>query len=153
MSSMQLDYTPFSGVAPTDQPEFPHPFYSYRDEEDGEEARTVRCFLSLVAGLFTQRRIKLVELQMCALSATLRSKPEWWRKYTDPDIRARWVKEALEQGLNQKQVDYVLAELAGYAALRDTATGIEVSNWSTVPRVRLIRSRCPATIRSGSRTR
>ncbi|KZW01845.1 hypothetical protein EXIGLDRAFT_28354 [Exidia glandulosa HHB12029] len=64
---------------------------------------------------------------MCALSATLRSKPEWWRKCMDPGIMRRWEKEALDQTLSQKQVDYVLKELKYYASLRDEVTGIEVS--------------------------
>ncbi|EJD36709.1 hypothetical protein AURDEDRAFT_92590 [Auricularia subglabra TFB-10046 SS5] len=64
---------------------------------------------------------------MCALSATLRSKPDWWCKIKDTGIMARWKKEAMEQGLGEKHVDYVLAELDDYAKLRDEATGIEVS--------------------------
>lgn len=91
-----------------DRESFPHPFYE-RDEEDGEPARTVS------------------ELEMCALSATLRSKPEWWKKVKDDDIVARWKKEAMEHGLGEKHVDYVLAELHDYADQRDDATGIEVS--------------------------
>lgn len=65
---------------------------------------------------------------MCALSAALRAKPEWWRKCTDPDIRARWTQEALEQDedMPPEQVNYVLDELAGYSSLRDEKTGIEV---------------------------
>lgn len=63
---------------------------------------------------------------MCALSAALREKPEWWRKFKDPEIRARWEAEALQQGLTQKQFDYVLDELNGYLALRDEATAMEV---------------------------
>ena len=64
---------------------------------------------------------------MCALSATLLAKPEWWRKYQDQEICARWKQEAIAQGLSEAQVDYVLAELTRYAALRDDMTGIEVS--------------------------
>ncbi|EJD36706.1 hypothetical protein AURDEDRAFT_154543 [Auricularia subglabra TFB-10046 SS5] len=91
-----------------DRESFAHPFLA-RDEEDGEPARTVE------------------ELKMCALSATLRSKPEWWRKVKDAAIVARWKKEALEQGLGEKHVEYVLAELHDYVTLRDDATGIEIS--------------------------
>ena len=70
---------------------------------------------------------------MCALSAVLRSKPQWWTKYTDPVIRARWKSEAVgapvpygDIPLKEDEVDYVLDELAHYAALRDPVTGIEV---------------------------
>ena len=71
---------------------------------------------------------------MCALSATLRSKPKWWTKYTDPEIRARWKQEAAgatppfgDIPLKEEEVDYVLDELSHFAALRDTNTGIEAS--------------------------
>lgn len=63
---------------------------------------------------------------MCALSATLRNKPEWWRKASEPEIRAKWKVEAVAQGLSEAQVEYALDELKGYAALRDEVTGIEV---------------------------
>ena len=98
---------------------------------------------------------------MVKLSAAIRSKPTWWEKYKDPEIRARWKAEALgskfvwieaatmlvpfegheqymkdaQEGitlddliviLTEKQVEYVLDELDGYAKLRDEKTGIEV---------------------------
>ena|ERR1700733_156390 len=71
---------------------------------------------------------------MCALSATLRSKPKWWTKYTDPEIRARWKQEAVSATppfgdipLKEEEVEYVLDELFHFAALRDINTGIEAS--------------------------
>ena len=71
---------------------------------------------------------------MCALSATLRSKPKWWTKYTDSEIRARWKQEAVgatppfgDISFKEEEVDYVLDELSHFAALRDTNTGIEAS--------------------------
>ncbi|VDB86904.1 unnamed protein product [Peniophora sp. CBMAI 1063] len=74
------------------------------------------------------------ERNMCALSAVLRSKPEWWTKFTDSTIRSRWKSEAIgapvpygEISLKKDEVEYVLDELAHYAALRDPTTGIEVS--------------------------
>ncbi|KZV69678.1 hypothetical protein PENSPDRAFT_753199 [Peniophora sp. CONT] len=74
------------------------------------------------------------ERNMCALSAVLRSKPQWWTKYTDPVIRARWKSEAVgapvpygEIPLKEDEVDYVLDELAHYAAMRDPVTGVEAS--------------------------
>ena len=70
---------------------------------------------------------------MCALSAVLRSKPEWWTKYTDPAIRARWKSEAVgapvpygDIPLTEDEVEYVLDELEHYAAWRDPEMGIEV---------------------------
>ncbi|MFF3016908.1 DUF4246 domain-containing protein [Streptomyces sp. NPDC057939] len=69
----------------------------------------------------------LRELQMMRCSSHIRAKPEWFDKMNDADIVARWTREALAQGLTEAQVRYVLAELAHYAALRDAATGIEVS--------------------------
>ncbi|SJL12728.1 uncharacterized protein ARMOST_16159 [Armillaria ostoyae] len=74
------------------------------------------------------------ELTMCELSATIRDKPNWWEKYKDPAIRAKWKEEAATQTgsyecrlLQEDEIDYVLDELEGYAAVRDPATGIEAS--------------------------
>jgi len=36
-------------------------------------------------------------MRMCAMSHAIREKPRWWEKIKDPDIVARWRKEALEQ--------------------------------------------------------
>ncbi|MFF7178013.1 DUF4246 family protein [Streptomyces sp. NPDC008121] len=69
----------------------------------------------------------LRELQMMQCSAHIREKPGWFDKRNDPDIVARWTREAVAQGLTEAQVRYVLAELAHYAALRDGRTGVEVS--------------------------
>jgi hypothetical protein len=67
------------------------------------------------------------ELQIMRCSAHIRAKPEWFEKMKDPEIVARWTREAVAQGLTEAQVRYVLAELVHYAALRDGRTGIEVS--------------------------
>ncbi|MEU9236275.1 DUF4246 domain-containing protein [Streptomyces subrutilus] len=69
----------------------------------------------------------LRELEMMRCSSHLRAKPGWFDKMNDADIVARWTREAVDQGLTEAQVRYVLAELAHYAALRDGRTGIEVS--------------------------
>lgn len=63
---------------------FPHPFYvrdgnPFDDHGPGDTSRTV------------------VELRMCALSASIRNKSEWWKKKDDPAIRAKWREEALSQ--------------------------------------------------------
>ncbi|KAJ7912500.1 hypothetical protein B0H13DRAFT_2007003 [Mycena leptocephala] len=83
----------------------------------------------------------LFELAMYELSWAIRSKPEWQRKAADPEIRERWRREALEQAaaasasqensedvhvcLTDKMIDYVLAELDGYAKIADNERGIE----------------------------
>ncbi|MFE4312072.1 DUF4246 domain-containing protein [Streptomyces sp. NPDC056891] len=69
----------------------------------------------------------LRELEMMGCSSSIRAKPEWFDKMHDADIVARWTREAIDQGLTEAQVRYVLAELAHYAALRDPRTGVEVS--------------------------
>ncbi|EJD02430.1 uncharacterized protein FOMMEDRAFT_29447 [Fomitiporia mediterranea MF3/22] len=104
----------------------------------------------------------LHELAMVKLSASIREKPNWWLKYTDPEIRARWRKEAQEMALvwieratmlvpfedaskyitgdhgqgsilnstvtlTEKEVDYILDELDGYAKLREEQSGIQAS--------------------------
>ncbi|MCB5181919.1 DUF4246 domain-containing protein [Streptomyces antimicrobicus] len=69
----------------------------------------------------------LRELQMMECSAHIRAKQGWFEKMNDADIVARWTREAVEQGLTEAQVRYVLDELRHYAALRDERTGIEVS--------------------------
>ncbi|KAF8601423.1 hypothetical protein BDV93DRAFT_524809 [Ceratobasidium sp. AG-I] len=71
----------------------------------------------------------LVELEMIRLSAALRRKPDWWIKFREEDILAKWRTEALAQAQQMKEshVDYVLQELDGYAKLRDEETGAEVS--------------------------
>ncbi|MER5965239.1 DUF4246 domain-containing protein [Streptomyces sp. NPDC002057] len=69
----------------------------------------------------------LGELRMMQCSAHIRAKPGWFDKMNDADIVARWTREAVDQGLTEAQVRYVLAELVHYAALRDARTGIEVS--------------------------
>ncbi|MFH8701641.1 DUF4246 domain-containing protein [Streptomyces chartreusis] len=69
----------------------------------------------------------LRELQMMQCSAHIRAKPGWFDKMNDAGVVARWTREAVEQGLTEAQVRYVLAELAHYAALRDERSGVEVS--------------------------
>ncbi|MEU2548723.1 DUF4246 domain-containing protein [Streptomyces roseolus] len=69
----------------------------------------------------------LRELEMMECSAHIRAKSGWFEKRNDADVVARWTREAVAQGLTEAQVAYVLAELAHYAALRDGATGVEVS--------------------------
>ncbi|KAJ6510571.1 hypothetical protein C8R45DRAFT_1059730 [Mycena sanguinolenta] len=77
------------------------------------------------------------ELLMYQLSWAIRSKPDWQRKAADPEIRRKWHQEALQQQaarskdpsvevcLTEKMIDYVLAELDGYAKIADNERGIE----------------------------
>ncbi|MEU0697226.1 DUF4246 domain-containing protein [Streptomyces niveus] len=69
----------------------------------------------------------LREIQMMRCSSQIRAKPRWFDKMNDADIVARWTREAVDQGLTEAQVRYVLAELRHYAQLRDGRTGVEVS--------------------------
>ncbi|KAJ7117882.1 hypothetical protein C8R43DRAFT_1153902 [Mycena crocata] len=80
-----------------------------------------------------KRSVLLAELRY-ELSWALRSKPEWQRKASDPNILSKWRREATEQQeciidedekLTEKMVDYVLAELTGYANIADNERGIE----------------------------
>ncbi|MFI6412026.1 DUF4246 domain-containing protein [Streptomyces sp. NPDC050585] len=88
---------------------FPLPFQASRSLSYAAPPRTLR------------------ELQMMQCSAHIRSKPRWFEKMRDPAVVARWTREAVDQGMTEAQVAYVLAELAHYAALRDERTGAEVS--------------------------
>ncbi|MFE2263157.1 DUF4246 domain-containing protein [Streptomyces griseosporeus] len=92
----------------TGTPAFPLPFHASRSLSFAQP-RTLR------------------ELQMMECSSHIRAKPGWFEKMNDADIAARWTREAIDQGLTEAQVRYILDELAYYAALRDGRTGIEVS--------------------------
>ncbi|MER7763189.1 DUF4246 domain-containing protein [Streptomyces sp. NPDC097619] len=83
-------------------------------------------FQSTRSPAFTSPRT-LRELQMMQCSAHLRTKPDWSEKMLDAGIAEKWTREAVEQGLTEAQIRYVLAELAHYAAQRDADTGIEPS--------------------------
>ncbi|KAJ7471961.1 hypothetical protein FB451DRAFT_1251521 [Mycena latifolia] len=114
--------TPSVGNKPTW--DLPGPFNAYGSGEWGQEE-------------WGPKPITLCELAMYELSWTLRSKPEWQRKAADPEIRAKWRQEALEQAampdedgdvedlLSEKMIDYVLAELDGYAKIAHKDKGIE----------------------------
>ncbi|KAF9014470.1 hypothetical protein BDZ89DRAFT_995158 [Hymenopellis radicata] len=84
----------------------------------------------------------IVELQMCALSAAIRDKPDWQKKMKNLEILAKWREEALEQHpdeedleawkLTVEMIDYVLQELEGYARIRDAENGIEIACYERV---------------------
>ncbi|KAF7361405.1 hypothetical protein MSAN_01173600 [Mycena sanguinolenta] len=105
----------------------PNPFEPYAvGQYDGDE--------------WGPRPFTTFERTMCELSWALRSKPDWQRKAADPEIRSKWRQEALEHQaavaaaaqdpstavcLTEKMIDYVLAELDGYAEIADNERGIE----------------------------
>ncbi|KAF8173759.1 hypothetical protein K438DRAFT_1849927 [Mycena galopus ATCC 62051] len=82
----------------------------------------------------------LAELRMYGLSWAIRTKPEWQRKISDPAIVEKWRKEALnqqeslniEERLTPNMINYVLTELAGYARLSDSNTGIECGPFDAI---------------------
>ncbi|KAJ7257557.1 hypothetical protein B0H12DRAFT_1210112 [Mycena haematopus] len=75
----------------------------------------------------------LAELRIYQLSWQLRRKLDWQCKASNPSIRAKWRREVLGQQkgikldkqMTEKMVDYVLAELEGYANIADNERGIE----------------------------
>ncbi|KAJ2705922.1 hypothetical protein FB645_002009 [Coemansia sp. IMI 203386] len=62
------------------------------------------------------------EMNMLKASAELRSTPDWLNKIVDKNTRTRWIgKIKCENGLNNKQASYVIAELFYYAKLQAAA--------------------------------
>ncbi|GAA5848906.1 hypothetical protein JCM8547_006385 [Rhodosporidiobolus lusitaniae] len=102
--------------------------------------------------------VSLHEILMHALSYSIRRKPGWERKYKDPEIRAKWRKEALamempvpvkasEEGegageeenttaaptrLTEKMVDYVLVELELHERDLKDENGIRASCYAKI---------------------
>ncbi|KII93280.1 hypothetical protein PLICRDRAFT_121679, partial [Plicaturopsis crispa FD-325 SS-3] len=81
----------------------------------------------------------LSELAMCYLSAEIRrQESDWWSLIADDDFRNKWIRRAMQRTwiipipsaavqLTERQINYTLDELAGYALLRDTEYHCEVS--------------------------
>ena len=89
MSEGQTDVQASPSADPPAPKRFKHPFtkcaeweYHRLDDDDPTEKDTPRT---------------LIELRMCALSAAIREKPEWWVKFRDETIRAKWREEIMEQ--------------------------------------------------------
>ncbi|KAF9093372.1 hypothetical protein BGX23_003388 [Mortierella sp. AD031] len=88
---------------------FPHP-WTGDDYEDGFPVTLIK------------------ELTMMAVSNTIREKPNWWTKFQDPEIAARWRQEieaaAQEQDrhagyhLDEPEIDYIFKELEWFAQKR-----------------------------------
>ncbi|KAF9225298.1 hypothetical protein BS17DRAFT_778410 [Gyrodon lividus] len=87
----------------------------------------------------------VTDLAMSRFSAFIRREKNWWKYLRDPVIRARWTTEGrghtwivsapsteIEVWLNESQVDYVLAELSGYAQLRDVQHECQVSCYERI---------------------
>ncbi|KAG0247206.1 hypothetical protein BGZ95_008916, partial [Linnemannia exigua] len=45
----------------------------------------------------------ITELTMMAVSNTIREKPQWWLKYKDPEISAKWKQEIESAGLERHE--------------------------------------------------
>ncbi|KAG8999827.1 hypothetical protein FRB90_011942 [Tulasnella sp. 427] len=104
-------------LAPSQRGDFRLPFDDFNDFSIEDECT---------------QAVTLVDLRMGELSYALRTKPEWWKKYKNPEIRTKWEKEALDheiQGgrLTEAEVKYTLDELQGYEKMRDETTGIQQS--------------------------
>ncbi len=61
----------------------------------------------------------LRELAMMTVSATIREKESWERKYRDPIIREKWREESKAILQAPRMFEYVINELAYYESLKD----------------------------------
>ncbi|KAH8798077.1 hypothetical protein DL96DRAFT_1781872 [Flagelloscypha sp. PMI_526] len=108
---------------PVEDADIPHPFCQPDEsafDDDPPEANA-------------EMPLPQVEVQMIALSWSLRQKPNWQEKIKDETILKKWKNEALasqegvlrEMKVTEKMIDYALEELKSYAKLSDHNTGIE----------------------------
>ncbi|KIO23097.1 hypothetical protein M407DRAFT_27424 [Tulasnella calospora MUT 4182] len=82
----------------------------------------------------------ICDLRMQEISYELRSRPAWWTEYKNPQILAQWKAELLSKEdriygngkLTEAEIDYLLAELAGYDMMGDETTGIQQSCFARV---------------------
>ncbi|KAG6841735.1 hypothetical protein C0991_007621 [Blastosporella zonata] len=87
----------------------------------------------------------LTELAMSQFSAELRRIPEWWKLRLDMDVRKKWAQTArecvwdvrtpsssMETSLSEKQIQYILDELEGYALLYDHKNSCQVSSFERI---------------------
>ncbi|KAG8901221.1 hypothetical protein FRB99_005476 [Tulasnella sp. 403] len=111
-------------MTPRGRVSFPHPFKVTQEYDDDDT--------------IGDPSLTVVEQRMSGISYALRSKPNWWEKYRQPDIRAKWKDEAMaiefDHGmkLRGEEVDYVLDELDGFHKMRDDATGVEQANYHRI---------------------
>ena len=72
---------------------------------------------------------------MYQLSATIREKPEWWRKFKDPEIRKKWFEEAKAQQAEVEERwrltdNMVRAQLIGVSfVLMARSSTTRLANW------------------------
>ncbi|KAF9065382.1 hypothetical protein BDP27DRAFT_1424833 [Rhodocollybia butyracea] len=80
----------------------------------------------------------LADLAMSQFSWFIRSQPNWWQSHQNQSVREQWSEKAVDRNwmvttpsstatvhLSDKQIAYVLDELAGYALLRDEVSCFE----------------------------
>ncbi|KAK0466274.1 uncharacterized protein EV420DRAFT_1617565 [Desarmillaria tabescens] len=81
------------------------------------------------------------DLAMSRLSATIRRQKDWWLSYRQKTFKSDWIQKACDRvweiplpcgehskvKLSERQAEYVLEELEGYALLRDQANKCQVS--------------------------
>ncbi|KAH8831228.1 hypothetical protein DL96DRAFT_1777437 [Flagelloscypha sp. PMI_526] len=99
----------------------PHPFHS-RDGWGGSSQNE-------------EPPLTLAEMRMITLSWAIRQKDNWFEKYKDPIIRAKWREEALaqqedklmEEKLTENMIDFVLEELKVYENLIHKESGIQLA--------------------------
>lgn len=82
--------------------EFCHPFVDAMGPEN-RAIQSPRC---------------LEEKKIIEISSSIRSKPEWWIKYKNPEILDRWRSELTVQGVKENVIDFVFKELEYYDKLR-----------------------------------
>ncbi|VVT56564.1 uncharacterized protein SAPINGB_P005153 [Magnusiomyces paraingens] len=143
MSQEELRY-PVSGIAPY------KPNYklrnAYRNEEGHKYLSPFGHPYNMIFDQENQTRVSyptLKDKQILALSYAIRQKPEWWIKYKNPEIVAKWQKETVaskeerdefiqQNGMKavaespkvlQPLFDFVIAELAWYEKLKDSTDG------------------------------
>ncbi|KAJ1718956.1 hypothetical protein LPJ61_006417, partial [Coemansia biformis] len=67
------------------------------------------------------------EKRMRLMSGAIRAKPDWLDKLNNPEIRARWTREAKAQELTEQEIDFVFDELAYYATLHQPGSSLRLS--------------------------
>ena len=82
---------------------FTHPFVTAWSSDKSAALQSPRC---------------LDEKKIIALSNAIREKPEWWLKYKNPEIVAKWRKEMEDQEVGADIIVFVLHELEFYDNLR-----------------------------------
>ncbi|GAA5825238.1 hypothetical protein JCM11251_006156 [Rhodosporidiobolus azoricus] len=132
------------GVEQYGGPAAPRPFATPFDQIDVEDGYTDE------QPDFLEPPYTLQEIDMQALSYTIRSKPEWWKKCRDPAIREKWTKEVqkaplryvggteneedrlVRPKLTENMIKYVLDELEWHEKQLADPNGIRASCFDKV---------------------